>query len=114
MVFGMVVLHWAMAFIILLSYQLQPPAPFFPATSVKPAIDAILARYRIKRNSFYFTGLSQGAWQANLFVAYEPTAGDNTYGRMVKAIVNLEGVIPSDDAGIYSSGIVSAKDGSLG
>jgi hypothetical protein len=83
--------------------SLQPPAPFFPATSVKPAIDAILARYRIKRNSFYFTGLSQGAWQANLFVTYEPTAGDNTYGRMVKAIVNLEGVIPSDDAGIYAS-----------
>ena len=83
--------------------SLQPPAPFFPATSVKPAIDAILARYRIKRNSFYFTGLSQGAWQANLFVAYEPTAGDDTYGRMVKAIVNLEGVTPSDDVSIYSS-----------
>jgi hypothetical protein len=83
--------------------SLQPPAPFFPATSVKPAIDAILARYRIKRNSFYFTGLSQGAWQANLFVAYEPTAGDNTYGRMVKAIVNLEGVEPADDLGIYAS-----------
>jgi hypothetical protein len=83
--------------------SLQPPAPYYPPESVKPAIDAILARYRIKRNSFYFTGLSQGAWQANLFIAYEPTKGDDTYGRMVKAIVNLEGVTPADSTSIYPS-----------
>jgi hypothetical protein len=83
--------------------SLQPPASGYPAMVVKPKIDAILARYRIKRNSFYFTGLSMGAWQANEFITYEATPGDHTYGKMVKAMVNLEGVEPSDDAGIYSS-----------
>jgi len=81
--------------------SLQPSAPFNPAEYVLPKIQAILARYRIKRNSFYLTGLSQGGWQANEFITFEPTPGDDTYGRMVKAIVVLEGVIPSDSTGIY-------------
>ena len=83
--------------------SLQPPGCCFPANSVKPMIDAILARYRIKRNSFYMTGLSMGGWQANQFVCYEPTKGDDTYGRMVKAMVILEGVEPADSTGIYPS-----------
>jgi hypothetical protein len=83
--------------------SLQPPASGYPASEVMPKIQAILARYRIKRNSFYFTGLSVGGWQANEFVAYEPTPGDNTCGNMVKAIVNLEGVEPADNTGIYLS-----------
>ncbi|HUB60907.1 MAG TPA: T9SS type A sorting domain-containing protein, partial [Puia sp.] len=83
--------------------SLQPSAPGYPATVVKPKIDEILARYRIRRNSLFFTGLSMGAWQANEFITYEATPGDHTYGRMVRAMVNLEGVEPSDYTGIYSS-----------
>jgi hypothetical protein len=83
--------------------SLQPPAPGYPATVVKPKIDEILARYRIKRNSLYFTGLSMGAWQANLFLTYEAAPGDHSYGNMVRAMVNLEGVEPSDYTGMYSS-----------
>lgn len=83
--------------------SLQPPGCCFAGNSVKPMIDAILKRYRIKRNSFYMTGLSMGGWQANQFVCYEPTKGDDTYGRMVKAMVILEGVEPADSTGIYSS-----------
>lgn len=83
--------------------SLQPPASGYPAATVLPKIQAILARYRIKRNSFYLTGLSCGGWQANEFVAYEPTPGNNSAGMMVKAIVNLEGVIPSDSMPIYPS-----------
>jgi hypothetical protein len=83
--------------------SLQPSAPGYPATVVKPKIDEILARYRIKRNSLYFTGLSMGAWQANLFLTYEARPGDHSYGNMVRAMVNLEGVEPSDYTGMYSS-----------
>ena len=83
--------------------SLQPPASGYPASSVKPKIDAILSRYRIKRNSFYLTGLSMGGWYANEFVCYEPTPGDDTYGRMVRALVVLEGVEPSDSTIIYNS-----------
>jgi Secretion system C-terminal sorting domain len=83
--------------------SLQPPASGYPATVVKPKIDEILARYRIKRNSLYFTALSMGAWQANEFITYQATPGDHTYGRMVRAMVNLEGVEPADFTGIYSS-----------
>ena len=91
--------------------SLQPPASGYPATTVLPKIQAILARYRIKRNSFYFTGLSMGGWQANEFVTYYATPGDHSYGNMVKAIVNLEGVEPSDSAGIYQSGSYPTKMG---
>ena len=83
--------------------SLQPPSSGYPASSVKPMIDAILKRYRIKRNSFYMTGLSCGGWQANEFVCYEPTPGDDSYGRLVRALVVLEGVEPSDNAAPYNS-----------
>jgi hypothetical protein len=83
--------------------SLQPPASGYSAATVRPKIDAILARYRIKRNSFYLTGLSMGGWYANEFVCYEPTPGDDRYGRMVRAIVVLEGVEPSDSTIIYNS-----------
>jgi len=81
--------------------SLQPPASGYPGSSVLPKVQAILARYRIKRNSLYMTALSQGAWQANEFVTYEATPGDNTCGMMVKAIVNLEGVEPADSTTPY-------------
>lgn len=82
--------------------SLQPPSPDQPAFYVKPKIDAILKRYRIKRSSLFMTGLSLGAWTANIFVTYQPSPGDRSYGRMVKAIVNLEGVEPADNTGVYS------------
>ncbi len=81
--------------------SLQPPSSGNPGSAVLPKIQAILARYRIKRNSLYLTGLSQGGWQANEFVGYEATPGDNTCGMLVRAIVNLEGVEPADSTGIY-------------
>jgi hypothetical protein len=83
--------------------SLQPPASGYPMEVVYPKIQAILSRYRIKRNSFYLTGLSMGGWYANQFVCYEPTPGDDTYGHLVRALVVLEGVEPSDSTGIYPS-----------
>ena len=81
--------------------SLQPPGCCYAGSSVLPLVQAILARYRIKRNSLYMTGLSQGGWQANEFVGYEATPGDNTCGKLIRAIVNLEGVEPADSTGIY-------------
>jgi hypothetical protein len=83
--------------------SLQPPASGYPMEVVYPKIQAILSRYRIRRNSFYLTGLSMGGWYANQFVCYEPTPGDDTYGHLVRAIVALEGVEPSDSTSIYPS-----------
>lgn len=83
--------------------SLQPPASGYPLEVVYPKIQAILARYRIKRNSFYMTGLSMGGWYANQFVCYEPTPGDDTYGHLVRALVVLEGVEPADSTGVYPS-----------
>jgi major membrane immunogen (membrane-anchored lipoprotein) len=83
--------------------SLQPPASGYPASSVYPKIMAILGRYRIKRNSFYLTGLSMGGWYSNQFVCYEPTPGDDTYGHLVRAIVVLEGVEPADSTQPYPS-----------
>ena len=76
--------------------SIQPAAWYSRPYFVKPKIDALLSRYRIKRNSLHMTGLSMGGWECTQFVAYQPTAGDLTYGHMVRSVVDIEGVKPDD------------------
>ena len=76
--------------------SIQPPAAWARPYDVKFKIDAILSRYRIKRDCLHMTGLSMGGWESTQFVAYQPTAGDLTYGRMVRSVVDVEGVKPDD------------------
>lgn len=66
---------------------------------LKPIIDAIMGKFRIKRNSLHFTGLSQGCWVLNEFITYMPAAGDYSYMSRVKSMVNMQGVIPDDTYG---------------
>jgi hypothetical protein len=75
---------------------LQPPTHYIRPTGLKPIIDAIMGKFRIKRNSLHFTGLSQGAWVLNEFITYMPAAGNYSYMSRVRSMVNMQGVIPND------------------
>lgn len=61
--------------------------------------DWAMNRFRIKKNSVYWTGFSQGGWASNLLVTYQATSGVLTYGARVKAVVNVQGVQPDDTRG---------------
>ncbi len=76
--------------------SLQPPNQAQLPPAVKIRIDAILGRYKIKRNALHFTGPSAGGWYSSTFVSYMPAAGDYTYGRMVKSVCVPESVKPGN------------------
>lgn len=79
--------------------SIQPPGNYTRPWVLKSVIDAIMGKFRIKRNSLHFTGLSEGAWVLNEFITYMPAAGDYSYMSRVKSMVNMQGVIPSDTYG---------------
>jgi len=75
---------------------LQPPSQsVITGPNIKLRIDAILARYPIKRNAFYLTGISAGGFAAWSFVTCQPTPGDFSYGDLVTAIMCPESVKPN-------------------
>ncbi|PZR27834.1 MAG: hypothetical protein DI535_08790 [Citrobacter freundii] len=79
---------------ILISIQ-QPIENSRPWT-LKPVIDGIMNRYKIKRNALHFTAISQGCWVLNEFITYQPAAGDYSYMKMVRSMVNVQGMNPAD------------------
>ncbi|RYY58700.1 MAG: hypothetical protein EOO05_15555, partial [Chitinophagaceae bacterium] len=108
---GSVVLGNGVHYPILVSIQ-QPTELSRPST-VKPvidgilrrykikrnALDGILRRYKIKRNALHFTALSQGCWVLNHFLSYKPSENDFSYMSMVRSMVNVEGMNPADQFG---------------
>ncbi len=82
---------------ILISIQ-QPVENSRPWT-LKPVIDGIMNRYKIKRNALHFTAISQGCWVLNQFITYMPNANDYSYVKLVKSMVNVQGMNPSDTYG---------------
>ncbi len=66
------------------------PSPF------KAIIDMIKLRWRIKENAMYAIGGSQGSWVEMVGASYKATTADTSYYKMFKAIVSIDGVIPSD------------------
>ena|GEM_PF-6214380 len=91
---GSVVLSGVTHYPIIIS--LQTPSAYARPIYVKPILDDILGRFRIKRNSLHITGLTVGGWVATQFVAYQQSPGDYTYGRMIRSVVDVEAVIPDD------------------
>ncbi|MET6997756.1 PKD domain-containing protein [Chitinophaga defluvii] len=79
--------------------SIQPPGNYTRPWILKSVIDAIMGKFRIKRNSLHFTGLSEGAWVLNEFITYMPVAGDYSYMSRVKSMVNMQGVVPTDTYG---------------
>ncbi|HEX2847695.1 MAG TPA: PKD domain-containing protein [Chitinophagaceae bacterium] len=94
---GSVVLGNGVHYPILISIQ-QPVENSRP-WALKPVIDAILKRYKIKRNALHFTAISQGCWVLNEFITYMPAANDYSYMKLVRSMVNVQGMNPADTYG---------------
>lgn len=90
--------------------SLQPPAEnqIIPSI-IKPKIDAIIARFKVKKNALYGGGLSDGGFAVTTFVEYQPSAGDHTYGKQFTAILIAGGVKPNSigaNTPVYPQGFV--------
>lgn len=74
--------------------------------ALKPILDVVWARWRIKHNARYGIGFSQGGWVMNLGVTYKPGTSDFSYYTMFQAVVTIQGVVPTDT---YGSTIASPQ-----
>lgn len=80
--------------VIYISLQL-PIANTNPVTSgnnykLKPKLDAILGRYRIKGNKFHGMAISGGVGTALRFHTYREVADDDTYARYFQSFVSIQ------------------------
>jgi hypothetical protein len=64
--------------------------------ALKPIVDMIKARWRIKDDAIFAVEGSQGGWVGAVGQSYKPTANDYSYYNMFTAQVNIDGVVPSD------------------
>jgi hypothetical protein len=76
--------------------SLQPPAAYPRPVAVKTRIDTLISKYRIDVTRLNMTGLSHGGWVSNILATYKPTANDYSYMKLVRSIVDVEGVQPND------------------
>lgn len=73
-----------------LPYDWQNPVTSGAANSIlKPKLDAILARYRVKANSTVAIGISAGVGTYGWFHTWRAIAGDDTYARYFKASISI-------------------------
>ncbi|MCG2615605.1 T9SS type A sorting domain-containing protein [Terrimonas sp. NA20] len=63
---------------------------------LKPAIDSILANFKIKRNSLHIMALSQGVWTLGQLATYKPAANDYSYLSLFRSFVDIQGQNPTD------------------
>ncbi|MET0462280.1 MAG: PKD domain-containing protein, partial [Chitinophagaceae bacterium] len=79
--------------------SIQQPVENSRPWALKPVIDGIMNRYKIKRNALHFTAISQGCWVLNQFITYMPNSNDYSYVKLVKSMVNVQGMNPADTYG---------------
>jgi Secretion system C-terminal sorting domain len=78
--------------------SIQPPAAYPPESLINSKIQLIKSSYRVDNNRLYLTGLSHGGWCSTTFVTGDAYGGPYTYASQVAAVVEVEGVMPDDNA----------------
>ncbi|MFT3979378.1 MAG: PA14 domain-containing protein [Ferruginibacter sp.] len=78
--------------------SLQPPTAYPVESVINEKIQTIKSLYRVNTNKLYLTGLSHGGWCSTTFVTGDAYGGPYTYASQVAAVVEVEGVIPDDNA----------------
>lgn len=78
--------------------SLQPPAAYPVETVIQAKLSILKSSYRIDPKRLYLTGLSHGGWCSTTFVTGDPLGGPYTYASQVAAVVDVEGVMPDDNA----------------
>ena len=77
--------------------SLQPAAAYPAVSFLNTQIQALKSLYRIDNSRLFLTGLSEGGWCCTMFISGDPIGGPYVYAPQIKAVVNVEGVIPSDN-----------------
>lgn len=78
--------------------SIQPPSAYPVETAINDKIQKIKSLYRVDNNRLYLTGLSHGGWCSNTFVTGDAYGGPYNYASQVAAVVEVQGVMPDDNA----------------
>ena len=78
--------------------SIQPPSAYPGETSINDKIQKIKSLYRVDNNKLYLTGLSHGGWCSNTFVTGDAYGGPYNYASQIAAVVEVQGVVPDDNA----------------
>lgn len=78
--------------------SIQPPSAYPGETVINDKIQKIKSLYRVDNNRLYLTGLSHGGWCSTTFVTGDAYGGPYNYASQVAAVVEVEGVMPDDNA----------------
>jgi hypothetical protein len=78
--------------------SIQPPSAYPGETVINDKIQKIKSLYRVDDNRLYLTGLSHGGWCSTTFVTGDAYGGPYNYASQIAAVVEVEGVIPDDNA----------------
>ncbi|RYY48274.1 MAG: T9SS type A sorting domain-containing protein [Chitinophagaceae bacterium] len=78
--------------------SIQPPSAYPGETAINDKIQKIKSLYRVDNNRLYLTGLSHGGWCSTTFVTGDAYGGPYNYASQVAAVVEVEGVMPDDNA----------------
>lgn len=69
------------------------PAKWVRPKFLKPAINALLARFpQIRRYARHAMGVSMGSWEWDMYCTYQPTPDDYSYFTTFQSIVSIQGV----------------------
>ncbi|OJW09939.1 MAG: hypothetical protein BGO53_08935 [Sphingobacteriales bacterium 39-19] len=79
--------------------SLQPPTAYPSPVEINSRIDSFIKWYRIDTTRINLTGLSHGGWMANIYATYKPAPDDYSYLKRAHTVINIEGVIPTDQYG---------------
>ncbi len=78
--------------------SLQPPSAYPVETAINDKIQRIKSLYRVDNNRLYLTGLSHGGWCSTTFVTGDAYGGPYNYASQIAAVVEVQGVMPDDNA----------------
>lgn len=76
--------------------SVQIPTGFPRPQNIQPVIAGIIQSFKVDTSRLYVVGNKRGAWSANNYALYIPTANNFSYQKTFKAVINIQGQ-PSDD-----------------
>lgn len=78
---------------------IQPNSGFYPPQFLKPIVDILVTRFKVRQGGINVMGMSAGGWSWETYMYYEPTLHDHSYANQLRTIVNLQGLRVDDNSG---------------
>lgn len=78
---------------------LQPPAAYPQPQTIKPKVDALISRFKVRDGGVGVSGLSMGGWAWLSYIYYEPTLHDHTYANQIRVFISMASMKADDNFG---------------